>query len=200
MTRRFISILSVACIVLLAGLMPALAQTAVEPRAPTQEELNTPSGDASNAREMMLLARPTITVGGESNWDDGYGALLGAFKTLRGEARRLGLAIVGPPQAIFTHTDDAGFKFEAFLVLNENPDASLKLLNKMKFSASPAGRAFVFQHVGAYDDIDSTYEAITAWLDEKNLSSKGAFVEEYLNEPEGSDDALLKLNIYVFIE
>jgi effector-binding domain-containing protein len=50
----------------------------------------------------------------------------------------------------------------------------------------------VFKHVGAYDDIDSVYEAITAWLDEKNLTAKGEFIEEYLNEPQGADDALLR--------
>ena len=70
----------------------------------------------------------------------------------------------------------------------------------MAFGKSPEGKSYVFKHVGAYDDIDTVYEAITAWLDEKGLTAKGSFVEEYLNEPQGSDDAKLELNIYVFVQ
>ncbi len=39
-----------------------------------------------------------------------------------------------------------------------------------------------FEHRGAYDDIDATYEAITAYLDEKGIDAQEVFVEEYLND------------------
>ena len=84
--------------------------------------------------------------------------------------------------------------------LAKEPAAEIKPQGGITPGKSLAGRAYVFKHVGAYDDIDSVYEAITAWLDEKGLTSKGAFLEEYLNEPEGSDDAKLELNIYVFVQ
>ncbi|HRJ69151.1 MAG TPA: GyrI-like domain-containing protein [Beijerinckiaceae bacterium] len=189
------------CAIMLAGVLlavPVRAQTAPAQPAPTEEAK--PSGDASTAQEMRLEARNALVLKGESSWDDGYEKLLAAFKALRAEARRLGLATVGKPQTAFVHTDDQGFRFEAMMVLDKAPDASLKPQKTFAFSLTPAGRAFVFKHAGAYDDIDSTYEAITAWLDEKGLSAKGAFVEEYLTEPEGSDDTLLELNIYVFVE
>jgi effector-binding domain-containing protein len=57
-----------------------------------------------------------------------------------------------------------------------------------------------FQHRGAYDDIDSTYEAITAYLDEKNLESRNIFIEEYLTDPKAADDVGLEIDIYVFIK
>ncbi len=65
---------------------------------------------------------------------------------------------------------------------------------------NPSGKALKFQHRGAYDDIDSTYEAITAYLDEKGLEARNVFVEEYLNDANGADDANLALDIYVFIK
>ena len=52
---------------------------------------------------------------------------------------------------------------------------------------SPSGKAIKFQHRGAYDDIDSTYEAITAYLDEKGLEARNLFVEEYLNDAKDFD-------------
>ena len=57
-----------------------------------------------------------------------------------------------------------------------------------------------FQHRSAYDDIDSTYEAITAYLDEKGIEAKNMFAEEYLNRTKTSDDPALEVDIYVFLK
>ena len=73
-----------------------------------------------------------------------------------------------------------------------------------KFTAvhgdSPGGKVMKFQHRSAYDDIDSTYEAITAYLDEKGLEAKNMFAEEYLNRTKASDDNSLEVDIYVFLK
>lgn len=172
------------------------------PVAPAQPvpDMTKPSADASGAEEVRLTARPVLVLRGQATWDEGYEALMKAFAALRAEAQRLGLKPLGKPQTMFTETTDQNFRYDAMLVLESAPDAALKPQGGMSFGSAPEGRAFVFRHVGAYDDIDSVYEAITAWLDEKGLQAKGNFVEEYLNEPQGSDDALLQLNIYVFVQ
>ena len=69
----------------------------------------------------------------------------------------------------------------------------------IRLTTSPAGRTMKFEHRGSYDDVDSTYEAITAYLDEKGLEAQNLFIEEYLNTPKGSDDQNLELDIYVFL-
>ncbi len=46
----------------------------------------------------------------------------------------------------------------------------------------------------------STYEAITAFLDEKGLDTKNLFVEEYLTDLKTSDDDGLEVDIYVFLK
>jgi effector-binding domain-containing protein len=191
------SILPLAMVVCLALAAPAGAQ---QPTPPPATEEPKPSADASTAVEITLPPRPALTFKGQSNWDDGYETLMKAFAALRAEAARLGLAVAGKPQSVFSDTNDTGFKFTAMLALEKAPDPALKTAAGMAFATSPEGRAFVFSHVGAYDDIDSVYEAITAWLDEKGLTAKGEFIEEYLNEPQGSDDALLQLKIYVFVK
>ena len=56
-----------------------------------------------------------------------------------------------------------------------------------------------FEHRGEYDDIDSTYDAITAYLDEKGVDAQDVFVEEYLNEPKSPDDPNGQVDIYVLV-
>ena len=57
-----------------------------------------------------------------------------------------------------------------------------------------------FEHRGVYDEIDSTYEAITAFLDEKGVDAQDVFIEEYLNQPKSGDDPNLQVDIYVLIK
>ena len=52
-------------------------------------------------------------------------------------------------------------------------------------------------HRGSYDSMDSTYEAITNYLDEKELDAKDVFVEEYVTDILNSPPDNLVVNIYV---
>ena len=57
-----------------------------------------------------------------------------------------------------------------------------------------------FEHRGSYDEIDSTYEAITAYLDEKGLEAQNLFVEEYINLPRAAEDEGAQVDIFVFLK
>ena len=57
-----------------------------------------------------------------------------------------------------------------------------------------------FEHRGSYDEIDSTYEAITAYLDEKGLEAQNLFLEEYLTLPRTSEEDGAQVDIYVFLK
>lgn len=105
----------------------------------------------------------------------------------------------GRPIAAFVDTDDDNFKFQAMIPLDAPVPAGADLGPDVKAGETPAGRAIKFQHRGAYDDVDSTYEAIAAFL-EKGYEAQNVFVEEYLNDPKGADDSALELAIYVFIK
>lgn len=61
-------------------------------------------------------------------------------------------------------------------------------------------KAIKFQHRGAYDDIDSTYDVITAYLDAKGLQVDSPYIEEYLTDLTTSDDPNLQVDIYVFVK
>ena len=174
--------------------MPAPAPAA--PGAVTT--LAPPPADPSMPDEVQLASRPALTVQGQATWDDGYDTLMAAFARLKAEAPKAGLAVTGLPLATFLETDDLGFRFEAQLPVAALPAARPPAMAKeLGFGATPAGRAIRFSHRGPYDDIDSTYEAITAYLDAKGIEVKENFTEEYVNPGANAGDGALEIFIYV---
>lgn len=178
---------------------PATPPAASPSPAPTTPQ-PAPDGDASSAQSIDVPARPAVMVRGAANWDDGYKAITSAIAKARAGVAKGNLKETGRPIASFVDTDDNGFKFEAMIPIEAAPAGTVDLGADAKVGVTPAGKAIKFQHRGAYDDIDSTYEAITAYLDEKGYDAQTVFVEEYLNDPKGADDTALALDIYVFIK
>jgi effector-binding domain-containing protein len=168
--------------------------------SPPVADPNKPSGDASTGFGLTVMAKPVVMLQGSSTWEEGYHHIMDAFKTLQTEAAKAGLKSAGRPMTVFVETDDMGFRYQAMLPIENAPEGRDALSAEVKFGRSPAGKALKFQHRGAYDDIDSTYEAITAYLDEKGLEAQNLFIEEYLNDVKGSDDTALEVDIYVFVK
>ena len=181
-----------------AAAAPAPADPVAPPAAPAPDA--PPDGDASNAQPIEVAARPVALLRGNSSWEDGYKNLTAAFKKINGEITKNGLKAAGRPITSFVETDDNGFHYEAMVPIEAAPAGKESLTPEVRLGQSPAGKAMKFQHRGAYDDIDSTYEAITAYLDEKGIEARNLFVEEYLNDIKTPDDAGTQIDIYVFIK
>jgi effector-binding domain-containing protein len=151
------------------------------------------------SQAVAVEARPAALIHGQGKWADA-GKIIGeALDRLRDAASRAGLAVNGRPIAVFTKTDDTGFTFEAMLPLAAAPEGKPKLGDGVEIGASPGGKTLKFQHRGAYDEIEATYEAIAAFLDEKGLDTKDLIIEEYLSDFKG-DDASVDVDIYVFLK
>ncbi|MDP2357673.1 MAG: GyrI-like domain-containing protein [Beijerinckiaceae bacterium] len=171
--------------------LPVLAQTA----APAQEAATA----AAVTNLVEVESRPALTFDGQSNWDDAYTSITNGFQRLKAEVERAGLKPAGRPVAMFLFTDDAGFRFRAMLPLSEAPvDPTLGA--EFAMGKTPAGRAAKFEHRGAYDEIDATYEAITAWLDDKNLLAEDFFAEEWVAEGSSAGDIETAVDVYVFVK
>jgi len=147
-----------------------------------------------------LTAHPTAYLDGKAGRDEVYSAILGAIATVRSELTKAGIKPAGPPIAIFLEADDSGFKFRAAVPIPAAPDGKTQLSDAVKIGDSPVGKAMRFEHRGAYDDIDGTYEAITAYLDEKGVDAQDIFVEEYLNDIKSPEDPNLQVDIYVLLK
>lgn len=172
-----------------------------EPAKPAETAKPPEPAKPAEAGEMREIAsRPVLRLKGQTTWENGFDNLRKAIAQLEGEAKRLGLVRDGQPMTYFVDSDDLGFTYEAMLPIKEPPPADAKFEKDFDGAVSPAGRAIVFTHEGAYDEIDTAYEALTAWLDDKNLVSTGKFLEEYDALPEKSDDPAMKLKIIVFLK
>ncbi len=174
---------------------PAVAQPAV-PADPNATLAGKP-GDIGNVDDLTLVARPAAQSGGRSSWDDAAKNLAATFARMRSEIERGGAKIAGRPFAIFVETDDAAFRYEAFIPIDAAPAGRDSFSAETRIAQTPEGRALRFVHQGPYDDVDSTYEAITAYLDAKGLNVRDAFIEEYVGDLSNAADAKFEVNIYV---
>jgi effector-binding domain-containing protein len=171
------------------------------PAAPPQEPATPPpQTDASETPLIELTGRPAAYIEGKANWDEGFSAINNAIAAINAELTKGGLKPAGRPLAAFTETDDTSFRFRAMVPIDAIPAGKTNLTDTVKFGQTPAGKAMKFEHRGSYEDIDSTYEAITAFLDEKGLESQNLFYEEYLNDVKAPDDPTLEVDIYVMLK
>jgi effector-binding domain-containing protein len=149
---------------------------------------------------MDVPSRPTAIVTAQAKWDEGFASIKASLAKIKAAMDKAGLKPAGSPFTVFTQTGDSGFSYEAMVPLAEKPKGEDELSPDVKLGSSPSGKAIKFQHRGPYDDIDSTYDLITAYLDEKGLEAGDFFIEEYLTELTSSEDPNLAVDIYVFLK
>ena len=160
--------------------------------------LDTPAplqpGDAFG-EEVTLPERTIVYLKGQSKWDAAFDTLVDAFKSLGEYLDKQGIKPAGPAMTIYTETDDAGFAFKAAVPIASAPENPPK--GDIAIGQTPSGKALKFVHRGSYDAMDSTYEAITNYLDDKHLEAKDLFIEEYVTDPVKTDAENLVVNVFV---
>ncbi len=170
------------------------------PEAAKPGEPAAPSGEASTGETVDLPARPFAYIEGKADRDEIASAILGSLGLVKRDMEKANLAPAGRPLAVFVESDDTGFKYHAGYPLASAPEGKTSLSDAVKIGATPSGKAMRFDHQGAYSDIDATYDAITAYLDEKGIDAQDSFVEEYANDVKDPDDPTLQVNIYVLLK
>jgi effector-binding domain-containing protein len=172
-----------------AVLSPASAQ-APPAAAPPAAASADPFGE-----EVTLVEKPIVYVSGSGMWDSAFDTIIGGFKTVYGAMAKQGLKAAGAPMTIYTATDDTGFQFQAAVPVEKAP--TVPPGSEITAGLSPAGKALKFVHRGSYDAMDTTYEAITNYLDEKQLEAKDLFVEQYMKDPISTPEDDLVIEVYV---
>jgi effector-binding domain-containing protein len=170
--------------------MPPATPPKLDPASPSPLQ----PGDAFGA-EVMLPQRTIIYLKGHTNWDAAFDTLVDAFKSLNEYLDKQGIKSNGPAMTIYTETDDTGFSFEAAMPVAVAPQNPPK--GDIAVGQAPSGKALKFVHRGSYDAMDSTYEAITNYLDDKRLEAKDLFIEEYASDPVTTNPDRLVINVFV---
>ena len=198
---QFTSILLALAWVFVAD--PAAAQTPSKPGpndpmpAPSTKSAS-PSplqpGDAFG-EQVMLPERTIVYMKGHTNWDSAFDTLVDAFKSVQEYLDKQDVKAAGPAMTIYTQTDDTGFSYQAGLPVAQTPKDPPK--GDISIGPTPSGKALKFVHRGSYDAMDSTYEAITNYLDDKQLEAKDLFIEEYTTDPVKTAPDKLVVNVFV---
>ncbi|MBV9970092.1 MAG: GyrI-like domain-containing protein [Xanthobacteraceae bacterium] len=180
---------TLAATVSFAILSPATAQA---PSAATPSPAA--PGDVFG-EEVTLVEKPIIYMSGSGMWDSAFETITGSFKTVNAAMAKAGIKANGPLMTIYTSTDDTGFQYEAAVPVEKAP--TLGADSGVTVGMSPAGKALKFIHRGSYDAMDATYEAITNYLDEKQLEAKDLFIEQYMKDPLTTPEDDLVIEVYV---
>jgi effector-binding domain-containing protein len=192
--RLIMRLIGIAFAALVVAAAPVLAQST----SPTRPLLDSPSPlrpDDAFGEQVMLQERTIIFFRGRGGWDTAFETLLDAFSSLKEYTDKQGIKPVGNPMTIYIQTNDAGFSFLAALPIAEEPKDPPK--GDIAIGKTPSGRALKFTHRGSYESMDTTYEAITNYLDDKQLEAKDTFIEEYVGGPLKAGDNQLVVEVFV---
>jgi effector-binding domain-containing protein len=173
---------------------PAQAVPSNPAAAPSTDTKSTQPGDPFG-EEVTLSSKPMVYFKGSGNWDSAFETIVDGFKSVNGFLTKAGIKPDGQPMTIYTSTDDNGFQFEAAIPVAEAPKDPPK--GDIAVGTTPTGKAYKFVHRGSYDSMDTTYEAITNFLDEKGADAKELFVEQYVTDPIATPEDKLVVEIYV---
>ena len=184
-----------------AAAQPAWAQRDATPPPPPPASSAAPSMQSPGdpfGEELTLTPKTIIYLKGNSTWDTALDTLVDAFKSVYAYLDKQGLKRTGPSMTIYTQADDTGFQFQAAVPIAEAPADAPQ--GDIAVGQSPGGRALKFVHRGSYDAMDTTYEAITNYLDEKRLEAQDLFIEEYATDPVTTPEDKFVVTVFVPIK
>ena len=182
-------LLAISLLALMAT--PTLAQRAGAP-------LDSPAPlrpDDAFGEQVTLAPRTIVYFRGRGSWDTAFEALLEAFASLKDYVDQQNIKPSGNPLTVYTQTDDTGFRFLAALPIAEEPKDPPK--GDIAIGTTPTGRALKFTHRGSYESMDTTYEAITNYLDDRQLEAQDTFIEEYVSGPLKAGNNDMVIEVYV---
>ena len=173
-------------------------QTQPNQTQPNQDQpVRPPHAEAGDAfgEEVTLGEKPIIYFSGSGLWDSAFETIQDGLKTVYAFLDKQGIKPAGAPMTIYTATDDSGFQFKAAVPIEAAPANPPQ--GDIAFGRSPAGRALKFIHRGSYDAMDSTYEAITNYLDEKSIDAQDVFIVQDVTDPLKTPEDKLVVEVYV---
>jgi len=172
--------------------LPAAAQTPNPLASPGPPAATAPADKFGE--EVVLTEKTIVYIAASGLWDSAFETIIESFKSLNEALEKQGIKASGPPMAIYTATDDTGFQFLAAAPVAQAPELPP---GDIKVGKSPAGKALKFVHRGSYESMDTTYEAITNFLDDKHLDARDLFIEQYLKDPLSTLEDDLVIEVYV---
>jgi effector-binding domain-containing protein len=197
------SILGRILVILAATMMlgaPGAERAWAQAGAPAAPPMSSPRPDTLQpgdafGDEVTMTEQTIVYFSGSGKWDNAFETIVDGFKTVNAYLEKQGIKPSGPPMTIYTSTNDASFQFWAAVPVAEAPKDPPT--GDIAVGKSTGGKAYKFVHRGSYEDMDTTYDAITNFLDEKQLDAKDLFIEQYVTDPVTTAPDKLVVEVYV---
>lgn len=131
-----------------------------------------------------LPEQPTAVVRATVRMDELRSFFDGVFGTVVNAVQGQGARVAGPPFAMYhgmpseTVDVEAGFPVAGPFAGTDDVTASVL----------PGGRTARALHVGPYEALTETYQEMTTWLQEKDLTPGASMWEVYLSDPNTEPD------------
>ncbi len=100
-------------------------------------------------------------------------------------AEALGLPPSGPPFARYFSMPPGDVEFEAGVPTSDRAGAGI---GRAEPGELPGGEVAVGWHVGPYETLDQTYDALARWIGEQGRSPSGPMWEVYWTDPGAEPD------------
>lgn len=127
-----------------------------------------------------LGVRPTAVVRADLDVDELKTWLGEAFHEVAEYLNATGNAPVGPPFARYHRIAEHRFHVEAGFPVARRLTSS----NGVEGSRLPGGDVAVTTHIGLYDDLEATYDALGRWLESRSATPEGDAWEVYFSGPD----------------
>jgi effector-binding domain-containing protein len=98
----------------------------------------------------------------------------------------------GPPFAVYHNMDMKDLDVEMGFPVAQ----PIRAEGRMKPGSLPGGRTATTVHKGPYDKMESTYNALTGFIQQSKAKAQGLCYEIYLNDPQATKPEDLLTEIY----
>lgn len=112
-------------------------------------------------------------------------ALGPALGAVHGYAAQHGIELLGPPMTLYPGMEPGQITFQAGVAV---PKGTVGDGGDIEVATLPAGRAVVTMHVGPYERLGETHQAVEAFLKEEGLEVAGPPREVYVTDPGEVED------------
>lgn len=163
------------------------------PQARAQPSESPSAGQNEFEVEITLPEKTIVYLSGSGTWESAYETLVEALRTVHGYLDKHGLKPDGDAMMIYTGADDTRFEYKAAVPVTGPLDNPPK--GDLAIGPAPAGKAYKFVHRGPYEGMENLYEAITNFLDEKNIDPGDFFIERYVTDPRTTPEENLVIEV-----
>lgn len=125
-------------------------------------------------------------------------AMGSGFAAVFGHVGGHGITPQSMPMSIYLGMDPEILRFRAGVMVSAE-DAT-KTGGEVKADTLPAGEAMTTTHVGSYDKMNETHQALWQHMEAENIPAKMPVWEIYIDDPDDTPEDKLRTEIYRMID